>query len=97
MIDTDMALNKGFASPMSKERGGGGWGVGMGGNLKRKLQDILCLAVRKKTRLMMNVVMQAIGHYRAPCDWPKKQSRDDSRLHVKITRHRTKLKTRVVD
>ena len=65
-IVTSIAI---VASPVSKG--------GMVGNLKRKLQDILGLAVRKKTRVMKHVVMQAIGHYRAPCDWPKKQWRDD--------------------
>ena len=73
-----MALNKGFASPMSNEKGGGG---GMGGNLKRKLLDILCLAVRKKTRVVKHMVMQAIGHYRAPCYWPKKKKKKQWRDH----------------
>ena len=43
---------------------------------ERKLQDKLCLAVRKKTRVIEHVEMQPIGKYGAPCDCPIKQWRD---------------------
>ena len=56
-----MALNKGFARPMSNIKKGG-----MGGNFKTYCACILC----------KHMVMQAIGHHRASCDWPKKQWRD---------------------
>ena len=48
---------------------------------------------------MKHVVMQAIGHYRVPCDWPKKtkKTRRDRKFSShevahEITAHRTKLK-----
>ena len=40
----------------------------------------------KKTRVMKHMVMQAIGHYREPCNWPKKQWRDPKVSSYEVAR-----------
>ena len=65
--------------------------------VRMKTSRHIVLGREKKTRVIKHMVMQAIGHHRAPCYWPKKNNGEiislaHMRLHVKITGHRTKLK-----
>ena len=69
--------------------------------MKRITSRHIVLGRENKNRVMKHVVMQAIGHYRRPCDRPKKNPKTNDeeivssahmRLHVKITGHRTKRK-----
>ena len=49
VFDRSSTVNvKGFASPMSNKTKLTRGGAGMEGNVKKKLQDIMCLDVRKR-------------------------------------------------
>ena len=68
-----MALNEGFASPMSNQikLSKGGWGDGR--ECKKKTPRHIVLGrERKRNKVIKHVVMQAIGHYSVPCDLPKR-------------------------